>query len=61
MRGMKARDVLNLQTAKERMGFNGDDYKIIHFGSHGIELKIRNEELHWMIKSITKLQRQKKG
>lgn len=56
---MKAKDVLNIQEAIKRMGFDSSDYKIVHFGSYGIELKIQNKELHWMIKSITKLQRQK--
>jgi hypothetical protein len=57
---LKARDVLNLQTAISKMGFTSSDYKIVHFGSHGIELKVRNQDLHWMIKSITKLDRKKR-
>jgi len=61
MDNMKARDVLNLQVAIERMGFTHNDYKIMHFGSHSIELKVKNKELHWLIKSIAKLNRSKKG
>ena len=60
MSNMKARDVLNLQSAIKKMGYKEGDYKIVHFGSHDIEMKIKNQELHWIIKSITKLQRQKR-
>ncbi len=60
MSNMKARDVLNLQSAIKAMGFKEDEYKIVHFGSHDIELKVKSQELHWMIKSITKLHRQKR-
>lgn len=45
MSNMKARDVLNLQSAIKAMGFKEDEYKIVHFGSHDIELKVKSQEL----------------
>ncbi len=61
MENMKARDVLNLQTSIKKMGFKEDEYKIVYFGSHDIELKVKNQELHWMLKSINKLRRNRRG
>lgn len=59
MNGLKTKDMLNIQEAIILMGFRNDDYKIVHFGSHGVELKVTNRELHCIVKSILKLVRQK--
>jgi len=56
---MKERDVSNISVAIRKMGFVDTDYKIIHFGANDIELKVTNEELHWFIKSFSKLNRAK--
>lgn len=56
---MKDRDVANLMCVINELGFGPGDFRVIHFGSHSSELKIMNKELHWKLKSMSKLQRMK--
>ncbi len=56
---MKNRDIVNMLNTINKMGYGPDDYRIVHFGSHASELKVMNQELHWMLKSMTKMDRQK--
>lgn len=56
---MGDRDVINLATAIAKMGYSQEDYRVVHFGSHQAELKVTNKELHWLLKSMSKLVRQK--
>lgn len=60
MYGLKDKDILNIQYIIMKLGFDNNDFRIFNFSDSGSELKIMNEELHWMIKSVTKLQRIKK-
>ena len=57
--GMKQRDVVNLLNVINNLGFGPSDYRVVYFGSHSEELKVVNQELHWMLKSISKLKRRK--
>jgi len=56
MHGLKSKDVVNVQNGIKAMGFSTDDYTVVHFNSTA-ELKIKNSELHWLIKSFSKLER----
>ena len=58
--GLKPRDIANVQHAISELGFGPNDYKIVHYGSHHAELKVTSKELHWMLKSISKLERTKR-
>ena len=56
---MKERDLEALFQLIYMLGFSSSDYRVVYFGSHSKELKIMNSELHWVLKSISKLRRVK--
>jgi hypothetical protein len=56
---MKQRDIVNLLNAINMLGFGAQDYRVVYFGSHSKELKVTNQELHWVLKSMSKLRRVK--
>jgi len=56
---LKQRDMENIEMTIKKLGFKKRDYRIVHFGNLW-ELKIINKELHWLVKSISKLERIKK-
>ena len=57
MKRMKRRDVDNLREAIRALGFSTKDYKIVYYGSHNAELKVVSRDLHWILKSLSKLER----
>ena len=59
MHNLKKRDAINIIEGILLMGFSRDDYRVVYFAEDQSELKITNERLHWVIKSMSKLRRQK--
>ena len=61
MSKMKDRDITNLLVVMNEWGYGSNDFRVVHFGSHGVELKVMSQELHWKLKSLSRLERIKKS
>jgi hypothetical protein len=57
MSSMKHRDAINLVNTLNALGFGPNDYRIVSYGSHMQELKVSNRDLHWILKSLLRLER----
>jgi hypothetical protein len=51
---LKDSDIAILKESIGKMGFSANDYRIVEFGSHGVEMKISSPFLHRALKVIRK-------
>ena len=56
---MKDRDMINLFKVIHALGYGPESFRIVYFGSHSREMKVIDQELHWTLKSLSKLTRLK--
>ena len=59
LNNMKERDMANLFRVIHELGFGPESIRIVYFGSHSKESKLTDQKLHWVLKSLSKISRQK--
>lgn len=59
MNNMSHRDIMNVVRMINALGYGPSDYRVVYFGSHKAELKVVNKDLHWFLKSASRLARSK--
>lgn len=56
---LKINDITRLEKIILKLGYDKDDFRFNHFGTHDIELIISNQELHRDLKTIRRTKYQK--
>jgi hypothetical protein len=59
--GLSKSDIAILKDSVAKMGFSEKDYRIVEFGSDGVEMKITSPFLHRILKIIRKTEYTKGG
>ena len=58
---LKESDIAILKDSIDRMGFSSNDYRIVEYGSNGVEMKITSPFLHRILKIIRKTEYKKRS
>jgi hypothetical protein len=53
-------DIAILNDSIDKMGFASNDYRIVEYGSDGVEMKVTSPFLHRILKVIRKTEYEKK-
>jgi len=53
-------DIAILKDTLDKLGFTASDYRIVEYGSHGVEMKVTSPFLHRIMKVIRRTEYKKK-
>jgi hypothetical protein len=60
LENLKISEITRLEELIKKLGYDSNDYKLNHYGSHSVELIVTNQELHRDLKTIRRTKYSKK-